>query len=799
MNKAILICLVIGLLYPFSIQAADAIITGSLVDSSTAEPVPYATIKVEGTRLGAVSDSTGSFGLQVRPGKHNLIITRIGFNPVSLKVEVSPGEKQQVDIFMTESTIPGKGVVVTGTRTPRYMKDVPVHTEVITNSEIKAKSAHNIYDALKGISGLRVEQQCQACNFSVLRMQGLGANHTQILLDGQPVYSGLASVYGLQQLSVADVDRIEIVKGAGSALFGSNAIAGAVNIISHVPSKTEGHVGVEFGEHGTNKYELTAGTRQDNIALFLYAQQSRGDEIDETSDGYSRAEVYNSDGITDRVRTNSKSAGFNFTVEEIGSLDRLTVRGRIMNDYRLGGEIINDQFENIFAPGTERIITDRYSLQFDYFKAFSNGPEVDISANYVKHDRNATNDTYRGDYESIHGSAPPVDELRPYLAYENLFTSNMNLMLPIHSDHRLLFGTQYSYNELDESGKYIVVDDENPDYGTSYTSTSSKSAHKIGIYFQDEYTLTPDLEAVAGARLDYHSSEDGFRGSGDLSVTDFDPIEYEETAVNPRISVRYSASDEITVRASFGTGFRVPYGFSEDLHLCSGSPRVYKDLSLEPEKSRSFGLSLDYQSPKLGVNLNLYRTDLMDRIDFSEADEDIEALGYTYQWKNIDDGFTMGIEIGANVAPVEHLVLSAGFEFNKSEYDNPREDWIGTKWESESKRFSRYPATSGTFKIEYDRLGWNLAMDASYKGRMYIDLLEPADENDIKIKQTESFVLLNAKVSKMLFDRYKAYLGVKNLGDYIQKEKHVDDATFMYAPVYGRLIYGGFEVNFGSL
>jgi outer membrane receptor for ferrienterochelin and colicins len=796
MYRNILFILVLGVFGPHLAMASGGTVSGTIIDQANGDPIPHAAIIIEGSNLGDISDDNGQFIVQnITPGRHKLLISLIGYEAISKSIEVARGDTLEIDLSLKETALQGRGVVVTGTRTPRFIKDVPVYTEVLTYQEMEDKSAHSIYEALDGTSGIRVEQQCQACNFSVLRMQGLGADHTQILLDGQPVYSGLASIYGLQQLSTADVDQIEIVKGAGSALYGSNAIAGAINIISHVPATTEGHVGMEIGEYGTNKYEISAGVRQDNLAVFLYAQQTCGDEIDETGEGYTRDEVNRPDGISDRVRTNNKNAGFSLTIEDLTDFDQITIKGRIANENRQGGELTDDLFENIFAPGTERIITDRHSLDFGYGKVFANGIELNLSTNYARHKRNATNDTFLGDYESIYGVPPPLEELRPYIANEYLYVATVNFMYPLGGSHRLLFGSQYSHNKLEETGKYMIVDEGNPDYGKSYTSLSSKKADEVGLYLQDEYSVTSDFEVVGGLRFDYHKSEDNFHGSGDISATDFDPIEYNESCVNPRLAVKHSLTPELTLRGSFGTGFRVPYGFSEDLHLCSGSPRVYKDISLKPEKSRSFGLTLDYRTSALGLSLNLYRTDLFDRIDFSESDEEVNARGYTYQWRNIDDGYSMGLEVGADFALLRDLALALSVEFNQSEYDNPREDWLGTEWENDSKKFSRYPETSGGLKIKYTPSKWDFIIDAAYKGKMYIDLLEPANEEDIKIKETESFIIVNAKVAWSFFGRYKLYVGVKNLTDYVQEEKHVDDAAFLFAPVYGRLIYSGIEVS----
>ncbi|MCD6423806.1 MAG: TonB-dependent receptor, partial [Elusimicrobia bacterium] len=148
-------------------------------------------------------------------------------------------------------------VVITGTKTERKLKDVPVRTEIITAKEIEEKGAASLYEALEGIPGIRVEQQCSYCNFSIVRIQGMAAGHVQVLIDGQPIFSGLAGVYGLQQIPTANIERIEIVKGAGSALYGASAIAGVINIITKKPEKEpEVEVSASFGEHKTNKYTI---------------------------------------------------------------------------------------------------------------------------------------------------------------------------------------------------------------------------------------------------------------------------------------------------------------------------------------------------------------------------------------------------------------------------------------------------------------------------------------------------------------------------------------------------------------
>jgi len=782
--------------FAFAIVAATAHahggkIEGTIKDDTNDRPVPYASVQIDGSNLGTTADSLGRFVLShVPPHSGTVVVSAVGYETERVPVELTVGAVGRVDIALHPSPVDVGQIVITGTRTPRYIKDVPVFTEVVSRSSIEDKSAHNIYEALDGEAGVRVEQQCQACNFSVLRMQGLGADHTQVLLDGQPVYTGLASVYGLQQMSTADVERIEIVKGAGSALYGSNAVAGAINIVSEIPRTTEGEVSIEFGEHGTNTYSFRGGTRKDDLALFLFAQLSEQDEWDATGDINAAGGVDAPDGWIDRVRASSKNIGFNLFLDDVLTVDRLTVRGRLMSENRQGGWLTDNLFENPFAPGTERIATDRLSGQAEYQVWLANGMELNASVSLSNQKRDATNDTFLGDYEATYGETPPVELLRPYKADENLLVTNLSLMKPLGSQHRVLAGAQFTYNYLEESGMYLDGETSAP-----YSSSSTKRAYEVGFYAQDEFKATEHLEMVAGLRLDYHDSEDQFRGSGDVLPDGLEPLEYQESTLNPRFSLKYALSEPLVLRVSAGTGYRVPYGFSEDLHLCSGSPRVYKGGDLKPEKSVSVTMTADYTTSTFEASVNLYRTELKDAIAFADAAPEVYNLGYTYQWENIDDAYVTGVEFNGSVAAATGLLVGGRIELFDGQYDHPRVDWVGTAYEDISRHISRYPQASGGLKVEYSIQTWSLSADADFKGKMYIDLTEPEDEADVQIHETESYVTVNARLSKELFNRYNVHLGVKNLTDYTQEVKHISDAAFMYAPVYGRLVYGGVQVS----
>ena len=194
------------------------------------------------------------------------------------------------------------------------------------------------------------------------------------------------------------------------------------------------------------------------------------------------------------------------------------------------------------------------------------------------------------------------------------------------------------------------------------------------------------------------------------------------------------------------------------------------------------------------MSLNLYRTELKGAIAFADAGDEADALGYTYEWENIDDAYVMGIEIGVQFAPARDLMLAMNLAINKGEYSHAREDWIGTLYEETSKKISRFPETEGGFRVEYSPNDWTFALDGNYQGMMHIDYFRD-EEEPTKIKETEPHLIINTQVSRMFYDRFKLYMGVHNLTDYIQEERHTDDAAFMYAPVYGRIVYGGMQLT----
>lgn len=823
MKKFLILSL--GLFYSFVsfAQGTDAMLSGDVKSKETGEHLAYATIRVKGTNIMTVTDATGHYIIANLPeGINTVVASFVGYKEKEMKVEMKRGKSSNLFFVLDKDIMNMDQVVVTATRTEHFIKDVPIRTEVITSGALAGKNALNLYDALSGVPGIRVEQQCQFCNFSMVRMQGLGAEHTQVLIDGQPVYSGLAGVYGLQQLGTYNVDRIEVVKGSGSAFFGSSSVAGAINIISKEPSFVPHLKGdIQIGNFGHKAYNAFASMRSHKAGLNLYAQRLQGDAVDQTGDADN---VRQPDGISDRVDTKLTSVGMDlFLFSPLNMNDKLILRIKGLIEDRFGGNMKNDTYLNPYTEGTENINTNRISADLAYKIPVGEKSFFDFTFAYVNHKRKATNDTFLGDYKSVNNdNDPPVSIMRPYIADEHTFipTATFSSELPYN---KILFGVQAYITRFRETGKYQNKDEKNPSNNVDYLSIGNKAANEYGLFLQDEINIGK-FSAVPGIRLDYHASSEHYTTDNkDKFLNNFPEASFKNISVNPRIALKYEIMNNLILRANMGTGFRAPYGFSEDLHLCSGSPRVWKSSSLKGERSVSLNFSTDYFGKNYALNINLFGTKLFNKIEFEDASDEVKNIGYTYQWTNVDDAFVSGIEFGAKYSPFKNFNAMLNVTFNRGMYANERADWKdkldkvkelsaeknqdGTfkasaadvarfeNYLKNSKFISRFPAYTGDLTLEYSPGTWEFAVTGQLQGKMYVDYNSEESVLNSKIKETPTFTIWNARISKTFSKTFKIYFGGKNIFNYLQDEKHLDDAAFMYAPVYGAFWYGGITVR----
>ncbi|MGC8866471.1 MAG: TonB-dependent receptor [Bacteroidales bacterium] len=776
--------------------STDVMVFGDVKQKTDGKHIPFAQIVLKGTRFGTMADASGHFKMVHLPeGEFTLVAYAMGFKKQEKTVVLKAKTAVSVFFELEDDVLNLEQVVVSGTRTPHFVKDAPVRTEVITARAIEQKRANNLYEVLEGLQGVRVENQCQACNFTMVRMQGLGPEHTQMLINGQAVYSGLASVYGLQQIASDDIERVEVVKGSGSALYGSHAIGGAINIISQEPSPIPlTKADLRVGNEGTFSAGFQSSMRNEtgNLGLLVFARKIDESALDQTGPGLIRQQVKNPDGFSDRVESKLINAGISFLAQDMNNgAGKLLLRSKYLNEFRRGGLLTDDILKNPYTPGTENIKTDRWENELQYSRKLGAATDVTTAVSWVLHQREATNDTYLNDYFSIHGVYPDVTTFRPYLADENLVYTTLSLGHTTGA-HHLLAGLQAMYDIINESGMYVNLDTLSFLYGMPYRSVAEKDAREWGVFLQDEWAVSEKLMLVPGLRLDNHRSSEKYLALGYDSL--FPNTRFAQYSLNPRMAVKYTINEHLVVRANIGTGYRAPFGFSEDLHLCSGSPRVWKSSKLLPEKSLSYNVSADYSSHDWALAFNIFHTRLKNKIGFVNASPEVKALGYDYEWQNIEHATVQGIEVALKYFPVKSLELYADMGINRGLYDHPRNDWKGTPWESVSRYIPRFPFVSAYLKAEYSAGRWSLNTSLNFQGTMYIDYYnsepDPALGDMSKIKKTSPYALWNVRATYRV-GNLTFYAGVNNITGYIQDERHLDDAAFIYAPLYGRLFFGG--------
>ena len=279
-------------------------IGGNVVDGSGA-PLPGAIVSIRPGAREIVTDQSGEFCVQVRQtGDYQLLVRLPGFALVDLAVNFT-GEPVRRQIVLTPAV--SESVVVTATRTVRLADSVPVRTEVIGSEAIRASASRTLADAVEYTTGVRVESNCQNCNFSQIRLLGLEGPYTQILVDSQPVMSALAQVYGIEQIPARMIERIEVVKGGGSALYGPGSVGGVVNVISREPAKRgtaiETRGDVMNGESGFSLNGATdwvSGTQ--DALVTVYGQFDRVRPVDLTGDGYTEVSRRNLNAVGARNR-----------------------------------------------------------------------------------------------------------------------------------------------------------------------------------------------------------------------------------------------------------------------------------------------------------------------------------------------------------------------------------------------------------------------------------------------------------------------------------------------------------------
>jgi outer membrane receptor for ferrienterochelin and colicins len=447
------------------------------VTDSTGLPLPGVTIALTPEGGWATSLDDGRFCIPIPPAGAArpagaivaAVATLPGFSSQRLVLPGRAADRQSLTFRLAPEF--SDQIVVTGTRTGQRLDDSPVRTELIDRAAIDRVAARTLADAVEFTTGVRVEANCQNCNFSQIRLLGLEGPYTQILIDSQPVISSLAQVYGIEQLPARMIERIEVVKGGGSALYGPGSVGGVVNVISREPSRSGGVVETR-GElvDGVPNYSFNGAADwvdgQQRTYLTAFVQADRVKPLDLTGDGF-----------TEVTRRTLRTSGLRLARYALANRAKLTLDAIRMTEDRRGGNLL--RLAPHEADITEAIATRRQAGSATWFHA--PGRRFDYRGTF------ALASTDRDSYYGTHRDPDAYGRTQNLLA---VLDAQANHYTPAHT---ISWGVQASSESLD---------DEQP----AYRRFTAATYRNVGLFAQDDWTIVEGWQLVLGLRGDRHTA-----------------------------------------------------------------------------------------------------------------------------------------------------------------------------------------------------------------------------------------------------------------------------------------------------
>lgn len=766
-------------------KKTDANIVGHVISGT--EHLPFVNIFLKGTNTGTSTDETGHYQLINLPiGKFILRAQVIGFAPQEKEVELKSNQTLEVNFDMKEDALGLEEIVITGDRNERNRKESVVAVNTITPKMFDITQSVTISDGLNFCPGIRTENNCQNCGFNQVRMNGMEGPYSQILIDGRAVFSGLASVYGLELIPSSMIQRIEVVKGGGSVLYGSNAIAGTINLIIDEPVKNSYQFGVSGGSVGSgikksgnpaSEYtvnmngSIVSNDHQSGLSIFGFYRNRQ--PFDANDDGFSEiSKLWN---LTSGTRL----------FHRFGDRSKLTGDFFVIHEERRGG----NKFElpphetDITEGVTHNIINGALSSQ-TYFRK-QDVLSVYVSGQYINRD------SYYGANQSLKDYGHTTDFTwvagGQYLAK----FKNSSLIVGIENQKSSLKDTKLGYPDYEHA---VIINDSILSIPhTINTLITDQSINTIGVFAQFEQKWK-FLTGSIGIRYDNYAIND-HAGESDINS---------RGVLIPKISIMTSPIKILQFRASYAQGYRAPQIFDEDLHIeTSGSRQVIhvNAPGLKQETSHSTMVSFDLQkkwkNTAVSLQVESFFTFLKNPFTMEYGSPDSAGVVIYTRYNSDYGAMVYGVNIQADIAPVKRITLSSGFTWQKSRYEVAQE--------FDEKNFFRTPSTYGFITLNWDPFKHAvISSSLNYTGQLLVPYFGPdqTDPNQGELRTSGNFFDWGIKLSYTIpinGASLQVYGGMKNILNSYQDDfdRGINrDPGYVYGPMFPRTFY--FGMTFGN-
>lgn len=752
-------------------------IKGQIVNDKQ-QPIPNASVRVEGSGRGVSTDTLGRFELEYKgQSKANLNISAVGYQSAKKSLQSQQLDQFQV-ISLHEDNLNLHEVVVSASRYGMERKKAPVIVNVLSPKLFNATQSVAMSETLNYQPGVRVENNCQNCGFSQVRLNGMEGAYSQILINSRSVFSALNSVYGLDQIPTSMIDRIEVVRSGGSALFGANAIAGTINIITKDPVENDWQV------KSTNS--LINGKSWDNTIDFNTSYVDNDLKAGATFYGMHRnREAYdaNGDGFSEMTKLKNLTFGTKAFFKP-SEYNKITLDLSVLNEFRRGGDRLD--VSPHFTDVTEQLHTNSLigGLTFDqYSKDFKHKISLYASA------QKTARDSY---YGGLGGNREHQDSV---LAANSYGTTD---------DFAMVAGTQYTYTfERDVVTAGVEYSgNKTEDQIPGYKRTIDQKTHGVGAYFQYEWNILSNLKSLLGARYDYTYVD------GKYSLADFTRNSSESFGTfSPRVTLLYDITDYLQFRGGYARGFRAPQAFNEDMHVSSvGGEQMFVLIgeNLDTEYSNAYTGSLNFTknfgSTQTSLLVEGFYTDLKNPFTTVRTSEGDNLI--IEEMRNGTGAKVYGTNIELNIAPSSSFSVQAGGTIQRSTFKDAQLLFEGAT-ESEnisSKRFVRTPNAYGYLNTNYKPISaLSLDITGVYTGSM---LVPHTIGDDFLLKDTRDFMELNARVGytlplKETFS-IELFAGVQNMFNAFQKDFDkgaTRDSQYIYGPSRPRTVNFGIKIG----
>lgn len=530
MNKRVQL---VWLLWAVALTAnAQITIKGTVKDLLKNEPIGGATVTILGQPQATVTDSSGYFTISLPKATYKLRVSAVGY--FTQQKEVTFGDTLLQNFSLEPTVMQLNEVVVSGTMKEVTKLDSPVPVEVYSKAFFRANPTPSVFESFQHVNGVRPQLNCNICNTGDIHVNGLEGPYTMVLIDGMPLVSGLSTVYGLTGIPQSLIERVEVVKGPASTLYGSEAIGGLINVITQSTKKTPTFSAEVFSSSWLD-FNLDLGgklkvgdktTAVVGINYFTYQNP-----IDN-----------NADGFTDVTLQNRVSVFNKWSFRNSGK-ELMNLAARYVYENRWGGQM---GWTSAYRGGNEvyaeSIYTNRWELMGNVFLPTKENLKVQFSVNSHHQD-------------SFYGTTP-FNAIQT-IGFAQLVWDKQT------QHHSLLSGLSY---------RYTWYDDDTPITASEAANLPSVISLP-GVFLQDELTLNPSNKLLLGLRYDLNS----IHGS----------------VVTPRLNYKVTNKDKTTtLRYAVGNGYRVASVFTEDHATLTGSRQVVFTEKLRPEKSWNTNVNL---------------------------------------------------------------------------------------------------------------------------------------------------------------------------------------------------------------